>query len=384
MRATTRRGFTLVELLVVIAIIVALMAMIALAAPRFAERQGPSRGAMQLQSWLNLSRQMAIRDQRPRGIRMLPPIGLTVRDNDKNYSRELVYIEQPDDFVPAPIGGTAELWFPGLVNGNPIPPGYSGSVKPDYTWALIAVIDPYSTTPPQTIVPPNPRFPDDPNATVRRGDILNIQGAGEGVNPVGPRRIIAVQDRGIGPDPSGKPARLYLIQLDQPVGDDVSNKAPNWLRSHTAQYVIYRQPRPMAGEPVLQLPRDVGIDFSRELHPNEVAGNTAPPGWIGYNWYRFYPKIPTGGGQPLEILFHPNGSVMGPLGTNFARICLWVRDVSTDVTDPTQLPPGDNSLITIYTRTGMVASHPIDPNGLNYPPSVQKPWNPFRFTQDSR
>src|SRR6478735_350150 len=48
-----RFGFTLVELLVVIAIMVALMAMIALAAPRFAERQGPSRGAMQLQSWLN-------------------------------------------------------------------------------------------------------------------------------------------------------------------------------------------------------------------------------------------------------------------------------------------------------------------------------------------
>src|SRR5438552_15235656 len=90
MRATiARRGFTLIELLVVIAIIVALMAMVALAAPRFAERQGPSRGAMQLQSWLNLARQMAIRDQRPRGIRMLPPVGLTFRDNDKNYSREL-------------------------------------------------------------------------------------------------------------------------------------------------------------------------------------------------------------------------------------------------------------------------------------------------------
>ena len=135
--------------------------------------------------------------------------------------------------------------------------------KAKHSQGVIAVIDPYSTTPPQTIVPPNPRFPDDPNATVRRGDILNIQGAGEGVNPVGPRRIVAVQDRGIGPDPSGKPARLYLIQLDQPVGDDVNNKAPNWLRPHTAQYVIYRQPRPMAGEPVLQLPRDVGIDFSR-------------------------------------------------------------------------------------------------------------------------
>jgi prepilin-type N-terminal cleavage/methylation domain-containing protein len=384
MRATiARRGFTLVELLVVIAIIVALMAMVALAAPRFAERQGPSRGAMQLQSWLNLSRQMAIRDQRPRGIRMLPPIGAQFKDNDKNYSRELQYIEQPDDFVPAPLSGTAELWFPAkLSNGTATPPGYSGSIRPDYRWALIAVIDPYSTSPPQTIVVPSQSsltYPDDPNATVRPGDILNIQGSGESVNPIGPRRIMRVEGGTIGADPSGKPARLYFILLDQPIGDDVNNRAPNWNRPHTAQYVIYRQPRPMAGEPVLQLPRDVGIDFSRQLSQEEQAGNPPRPGWIDYNWYRFYPKIPTGGGQPLEILFHPNGSVMGPLGTNYARICLWVRDVSTDVIDPTQMPPGDNSLITIYTRTGMVASHPVDPSGLTPGPT----WNPFRFTQDS-
>jgi prepilin-type N-terminal cleavage/methylation domain-containing protein len=376
MRATiARRGFTLVELLVVIAIIVGLMAMVALAAPRFAERQGPSRGAMQLQSWLNLSRQMAIRDQRPRGLRILPPAtgGVSI-PNDANYARELVYIEQPDDFVPAPLSGTAELWFPGKVGANPAPPGYSGAARPDYSWAVIAVIDPYSTSPPQTIVAPAPNFPDDPNATIRRGDILNIQGSGEGVVPTGPRRIVNVVDGGMGADPSGKPARLYYIQLDQPVGDDpINNKAPNWYRPHTAQYVIYRQPRPMAGEPVLQMPRDVGIDFSRDPSTNDPRK---------YAWSRFYPYIGTGNGQPLEILFHPNGSVMGPLGTNYARICLWVRDVSQDWNSPAQLmqlPPGDNSLITIYTRTGMVASHPIDPSGLTPGPA----WNPFRFTQDS-
>src|SRR5438093_4398834 len=144
MRATVaRRGLTLVELLVVITIMVALMAMIALAAPRFAERQGPSRGAMQLQSWLNLSRQMAIRDQRPRGLRMLPPVGQQYKDNDKNYARELQYIEMPDDFVPAPIGGTAELYFPGKVNGAMMPFNYSGPTRPDYTWAVIAAIDNY-------------------------------------------------------------------------------------------------------------------------------------------------------------------------------------------------------------------------------------------------
>jgi prepilin-type N-terminal cleavage/methylation domain-containing protein len=381
-----RRGFTLVELLVVIAIMVALMAMIALAAPRFAERQGPSRGAMQLQSWLNLSRQMAIRDQRPRGLRMLPPVGLQYMDNDKNYCRELVYIEQPDDFYPAPIGGTAELYFPAKVGGQPMPFNYTGSAAPDYTWGVIAVIDPYSTTPPNTI----PVLPPDPNATVRVGDILNIHGSGEGVQFTvagadpgpAPRRIVRIEDGGIGADPSGKPAHLYFVQIDRPVVHN--STAPNWLKPHTGQYVIYRQPRPMAGEPVLQMPRDVGIDFSRELHPNEKNNSAAPANWTGFNWYRFYPPVPTGGGSAMEILFHPNGSVMGYFGTNYARICLWVRDVSTHVTDGRQLPPGDNSLITVYTRTGMVASHPIDPSGLIPNTKDNKTlWNPFRFTQDS-
>jgi hypothetical protein len=53
-----------------------------------------------------------------------------------------------------------------------------------------------------------------------------------------------------------------------------------------------------------------------------------------------------------------------------------------NATDPTQMPPGDNTLITIYTRTGQVSAHPVDPTGLQLPPGGV--WNPFRFTQDAR
>src|SRR5262245_32805075 len=66
----TRRGITLVELLVVLAIMTALFGLVAAVAPRFGDRQRPSRGAAQLQSWLTLARNRALRDQRPRGIRM--------------------------------------------------------------------------------------------------------------------------------------------------------------------------------------------------------------------------------------------------------------------------------------------------------------------------
>jgi prepilin-type N-terminal cleavage/methylation domain-containing protein len=395
MRASVaRRGFTLIELLVVITIIVGLMAMIALAAPRFAERQGPSRGAMQLQSWLNLARQMAIRDQRPRGIRILPPTPPV--PIDANYSTELRYLEVPEDFYPAPIGGTAELYFPALLaGGKQMPYNYTAPKPvPDYRWALIAVVDRYSTTPPATI----PVLPPDPNATVKIGDVLNVTGTGEGVTfggGVGPRLITAVRDGGIGFDPSGKSAHLYYIQLDRPADTPPTNGPPNWFKPHTGQYAIYRQAQPMAGEPVLQLPRDVGIDFSRDPNTNDPTK---------YTWSRFFPLIGTGGGLGIDILFNTNGSVLsfGGLPPTTNRICLWVRDVSQPWNTPgqvMQLPPGDNSLVTVFTRTGMVVSHPIattypgsgislltpkaQPWGQPWPPK-QPTWNPFYFTQDNQ
>src|SRR4051794_22890946 len=101
-----RRGVTLIELLIVMAILAVLATMIVAAAPRFGERQRASRGAAQLQSWLNLAKQRAIRDQRPVGIR-LP-------SSSTPYISELVYVELPDEGV----GGTVTVPFP-VSSGTP-------------------------------------------------------------------------------------------------------------------------------------------------------------------------------------------------------------------------------------------------------------------------
>src|SRR5207248_9565455 len=98
-----RRAFTLVEMLVVIAVMVALLGLVAAVAPRFNERQRPSKGAGQLQSWLNLAKNRALRDQRPRGIR-LPP--LLNSPAEASYVTEVQFIELPEVFT----GGT--LWVP--------------------------------------------------------------------------------------------------------------------------------------------------------------------------------------------------------------------------------------------------------------------------------
>jgi hypothetical protein len=180
----------------------------------------------------------------------------------------------------------------------------------------------------------------------------------------------------------GGPVPYLLVKLDQPF----QTPPPASLPPDSTNYSFYRKAQPIAGEPVLQMPRDIAIDISRD--------DKNPP-----SWYRMYPwSANVLGTQPFKILFDPKGQVIGQEGRAGNRICLWVRDVSNNVfpnsfndrnaTDPNVLPPGDNSLITIYTRTGLITAHPIDDskdaagNYLRLRPGPT--WNPFYFTQDGR
>jgi prepilin-type N-terminal cleavage/methylation domain-containing protein len=328
-----RPGVTLIELLVVIGIITTLATMIVALAPRFGERQRASRGASQLQGWLNLAKQRALRDRRPVGIRMpwLPadatlPAGV-------GYSRQLQYIEVPDES----IGGTVTVPYPVAAN-----------VTPNYSVIQLA------TT--ATITPGAQ------NALLMPGDVMLIPGPG-----YAPRQVVSVQP--------GSTAGTYQVQLDQPLTATPST---------TNAYRVSRKARPIVGEPVLQLPKDIAIDISRDVT------NTIP------SWYRMFPGTANSNGtQPFDILFSPAGQVIGAEGSLGSRICLWVRDVSfndpdppagmpaiypsgSQATDPRKLPPGYNTLITIYTRTGNITAHEVNPAYLT--PGAN--WNPFQFTQD--
>jgi hypothetical protein len=337
-----------VELLVVIAVIVALLGLVAAVAPRFGERQRPSRGAGQLQSWLNLAKQRALRDQRPRGIR-IP----NVANNAAGYAyvTEVQFIELPEVFT----GG--KLWVP-----------YNNSSTADrYSYVYISEVE-------------MPTQSDSVNAAVLPGDVLKVDEPNWE-----PRRI-----RAITPTTYPQiPGTVYLLTLDQdlggpypivppvvPPGTPQPRQYPTQPPPPTEAYRILRAARPLPGEPLLTLPKDVGIDISRG--PNNPSNNNLP------DWYRFYPPSGnTGGSGPFDILFDPSGRVIGYESTLGSRICMWVRDISTDF-GPTQMPDGDNTLITIYTRTGQVSAHPIDPSGLTYSATQPNPWNPFRFTQDGR
>lgn len=397
MRPGMRRGLTLIELLVVTAIIVALLGLVASIAPRLGDRQRASRGASQVQAWLNLSRQRAIRDKRPSGLRLIPPVGPFYAQ----YVSELQFIETPPDFT----GGVVEL-------------PYDNTFTTDrYRYIRIR----------------NVEMPITGNAAVQPGDVIDLSAFfSDDPKATALRRIVQIAI-----DPAGP--NQYWLKLDAEVGGSLPlnetasaggvTRLPTYRNFATGQsnypagrpppysenYKIYRQARPLPGEPLLQMPKGIAIDISQD-------DATTDPNWP--RWYRLFPKNSNiGGGAPYDILFDPSGRVVG--GTFFqqipgskpnpplppstmegrvvpgptvgaSRICLWVRDVAQNLTsptvgndfratDPTVMPPGDNTLIAIHTRSGLIAAHAVDPTQLTPNTSSNpKRWNPFAFTQDGQ
>jgi prepilin-type N-terminal cleavage/methylation domain-containing protein len=344
MRPHHRRGVTLIELLVVMAIITVLATLIVAVAPRFGERQRASRGAGQLQSWLNLAKQRAMRDQRPVGIR-LPHQDLNSTPTP-NYIRELQYVELPGENV----GGTVRVPFP---PANPNTP-------PDYRYIALTV--------PVKFDPNDQNLQNNPAALIQREDVVSFPDRPlatyslRRITPTNANPPVGMDDSVVyvGPDTSTNPPQhVYKLRLDQPLPQ---------AAFVTQNHVFLRKARPVVGEPVLQLPKDIAIDITQDDPINPT-------------WNRLYPAANSGGLAPFDILFAPSGQVVG--GSRMSRICLWVRDVSLGDPAPTVLPPGENTLITIYTRTGHVTSHPVDPAGLVPTTNPSNPtWNPFKFTQD--
>src|SRR5579885_233656 len=89
-----RPAFTLVELIVAVAIIAVLAALAVLIIPQLQDNQRGASGADQVQGALFLAKQWAMRDQVPRGIRLVP----TLDPDGKTRVHSLQLIEQPDYF----------------------------------------------------------------------------------------------------------------------------------------------------------------------------------------------------------------------------------------------------------------------------------------------
>jgi prepilin-type N-terminal cleavage/methylation domain-containing protein len=198
-----RPGFTLVELLVVIAIVLALAGLVILFLPRVQESQRAARGGTIVQGTLFIAKQRAMRDQAPRGVRLMV-------DLSTGFVSSMQFIEQPDDFSG------------GMLSTNPAQPA-------PYTQIILSGVDLWN----------GDSGGDQTKWHVLAGDYLEIFGGGQVY------RITAVTSNGMD---SG-------ITLANPVANKID------FPPGTANYRIIRGPR-LTGEDVVQLPDGVAIDLN--------------------------------------------------------------------------------------------------------------------------
>jgi prepilin-type N-terminal cleavage/methylation domain-containing protein len=363
-----RAAFTLVEMLVVLTIILVLAALSVTLIPTVGEKQRVGNGAGQLQSWLSIARQWALRDQVPTGVRLLLPTQPLVNQPGFVLATQVQYIQQPDPFT----GGYVTITL-GTPQGAPlIPPAAQsftltaapvpGQNAPDF-WGGFgpATNNPFIKT----------------QWAVQIGDHVEISGCSWVF-------IVAADPQ---PNPNNPNASNTLYLVGCVPGQQITITPPNPplppVVPLTPDYKIIRQPRPKAGESILSLPDNVAIDLTTNGQ---------------YPWYgNPLPQNPYTGS--LDILFGPNGSVYNSTGNDMIQ--LWLRDTNEDLlgqappTPPQQPTPGtpyfatftgEQALVTIYVRTGMIAGNRVDPTP---DPSPQPPWtnavryrHPYSYTTD--
>lgn len=405
-RATARRGVTLVELLVVIIIISVLSTLVIAFGPTLGEKQRASRGADQLQGWFFLAKQRALRDQKPRGLRLIADststFATTVPGAAGAYVRQLQLIEQPE-----PLQGVIQFLIPLIQdtasNGLPqnscyvvadlYPPPPNAYGNGDYTTSKL-VNQPLA-------IDSNGKKHYDVNDLMQIGTesfrIVNVEpwlwNQWPSPPPL-PHPYISntPMPNSYGPPPQPVPPQYMgksyqqlltannrpgtVFRLDHyPTGHTMNDS--DALQFVGKTFSIIRAPQPLAGEPTLDMPRDIAIDLSR-CYPGGGSG-----GWLH------------------DIMFAPSGKVVGQF-SGFGRLCLCVRDVALPVNVPVETSRpmsstiidqgGSLSLITIYTRTGKIAPHLVDPTARPRQGTDQVPQSdpnyanvlvdPFSFTKD--
>src|ERR1700682_4012949 len=236
-----RPGFTLIELLVAMTIMIFLATLAVLILPRMNEQQRASKGADQLQGWLLIAKQRALRSGMPSGLRFVDD-----PNNPTKFMTEVLYIEQPPDFmvnwqipqVPRGLGINIAPNFPSAVppilTTNSIAPAASAVLEgttPAGQWDFTGG----DTTGTTTIWPVQGQFFVNSSGTLQAqaGDFLELQGGGL------LHQILFVESNTLwlASAPSNPPPSIQAIK----------------------SYRIIRGSRVLQGEEPLKLPNNVGI-----------------------------------------------------------------------------------------------------------------------------
>jgi prepilin-type N-terminal cleavage/methylation domain-containing protein len=349
-----RRAFTLVELLVVMGILLVLIGLALLVANSgLIDNYRLTGGSDRIAGWLMQAKTKAKRTGFPCGVRFVP--------GPDGYVREAQLIEVPDPYN--------------------LPPGHRLMIE-QYGTGQAAPAGPYSSR--IFVVGPNAG---DVALNVAVGDTLSIPEFGtlHRVTEIRPVFVLtlggvnynAAEVRVAGQSPPYLAGQSKLPDLGaaaKPLPDATPYPAnPNPPMSFsTTTFGFIRQARPVFGEEPLKVADGIAIDVANSLIPN-VNGN-------------------------LDVVFSPNGEVQNTAA--LGRVILWVRnpEAVANPREPTGLPApsppyqdrratylqaGEMSLVTVYSRTGAVAVHPVllpPPNPTENDPVPGH--DPYQYTRD--
>jgi prepilin-type N-terminal cleavage/methylation domain-containing protein len=306
-----RIGFTLVELLVVMAIIALLAGLLVAFLPSIFSQSAEAGGAANLQGWLNIARQKAIRNQSPFGLRLW----VQSQNLANMWVTECSYIEQPDDFIGGLLSTATDNAITVTIANVDATGGFSGN---------------------PTLYP------------VQAGDYLEVLGTGL-MHSIASPTLAAVQFNAV--------SNTSTIVVNTPIPYQVSS---------TTNYRILRAAR-VVGEETMPLPDGVVVDLNTNLNNNNNPALWAQQFANPLQSLTFVPAPPPNAtGAYVDVLFGPSGAVLTPMTQGTMN--LWVR--APDQFNPTNVYAGTPTLIAVFGQTGLVGAFAPVPPTTNPNPYV--------------
>ncbi len=306
----SRAAFTLVEMLVVITIMLVMMGVTVAVINVSVEGERIRSGARQVQSYLAGARDRATFAGRPCGVRFF------LDTLDSTIVRSMVYIQVPEDWQRGSftvavnqLGNQTDLSSSLLVEEL-----QNGATTTE--WLSIDFLL---------------------NTNLIRKPKIMIQGHWYTV---------------VGKGNLTLPGQNNLVQryltIRPPFRGSVGTRVAE------GEYRLQLQPAFMPGQEPVLLPAGVAIDLDQCRRTNGSAfAETLPPSWYTTSGY-----LPA-----LDVLFSPNGTVVGPEASK-GVIHLLINDVtdsgqdlfSIDLPTVTTKNQSDKRVVTLFTRTGYVTT----------------------------
>jgi prepilin-type N-terminal cleavage/methylation domain-containing protein len=322
---SARRAFTLVELIVAITIMAVLAGLAVLIVPALQDNQRVTSGTDKVQGALFIAKQWAIRDRLPRGVRLVP----TLDPDGQTRVHSLQYIEQPDYFFGP--SGSALLGVSNPANGN--------------LNSLVGVFTPGvdffgGNGPANSALWP-----------VQIGDFLDLMGNNK---PDALYKILSVNASSSNANVSDNLTLMSQLPVNL-LAPSPAN--PVAFFQNGLPFRILRGPRVMIGQQAVNLPNEVAVDSPLVTGhpPAQFSGQT--------QWSLVTQDSQT---KQIDILFSPSGKVLRDAGSA-GKVVLWIYDNSVP-------DGGQQNLVVVYTRAGIVASHPAAVNSSD----------PWQFIRDGR